>query len=261
MKLSGNPWKCDCEALKMLQFVVDKSNYIEDSDLMKCQEQNIELPMVLLKTDVCSSYFKTLAGSLLGLVLLIFIFLYFKKSISMWLYERNLCLRLISRPEPQVDIDLKIDGFLAFSHVDLQLVGEYVEKLERGPREYRLCFYQRDWLVGQSIPACILNSINDSKRVIILMTNNFINSSWGLFEFRSAIRASSMDKDKRLIVILYPGVDLDKLDSELKLYMKFNTYLRRDDPQFWRKLMFAMPHKPIQCEQPAITGGAAIEEN
>ncbi|KAM8714921.1 hypothetical protein ACLKA7_002035 [Drosophila subpalustris] len=119
---------------------------------------------------------------------------------------------------------------MILSGLDLQLVGEYVEKLERGPREYRLCFYQRDWLVGQSIPACILNSINDSKRVIILMTNNFINSSWGLFEFRSAIRASSMDKDKRLIVILYPGVDLDKLDPELKLYMKFNTYLRRDDP-------------------------------
>lgn len=153
---------------------------------------------------------------------------------------------------------MKIDAFLAFSHVDLGLIEEYVEKLEKGPREYQLCFYQRDWQIGQSIPACILNSIEDSRRIIILMTNNFINSSWGLFEFRSAIKATSMNKDKRLIVILYPGVDIDQLDAELKIYMKYNTYLRRDDPLFWRKLMFSMPHKQIHCEQPALTNGRAI---
>ncbi|KAL7727570.1 hypothetical protein ACLKA6_000125 [Drosophila palustris] len=262
MKLSGNPWKCDCDALKMLRFVVDNSNNITDRDQLKCHEKNIELSMLMVKSDVCTnrSYFKFLSGLLFGLVVMILIYFYFKKSILLWLYERNLCHRWITRSEPNADIDLKIDGFLAFSHVDLQLVAEYVEKLERGARQYRLCFYQRDWLIGESIPACILSSIKDSKRVIILMTNNFINSSWGLFEFRTAIKATSMDRDKRLIVILYPDVDLDRLDFELKLYMKYNTYLRRDDPQFWRKLMFAMPHKPIHCTQAAITECPAIEE-
>ncbi|KAM8707445.1 hypothetical protein ACLKA7_011518 [Drosophila subpalustris] len=244
MKLSGNPWKCDCDALKMLRFVVDNSNNITDRDQLKCHEGNIELSMLMVKTDVCTnrSYFKFLTGLLFGLVVMILIYFYFKQSILLWLYERNLC-----RSEPKADIQLKIDGFVAFSHVDLQLVPEYVEKLERGPRQYRLCFYQRDWQIGESIPACILSSIKDSKRVIILMTNNFINSSWGLFEFRTAIKATSMHRDKRLIVILYPDVDLDGLDCELKLYMKYNTYLRRDDPQFWSKLMFAMPHRPIHC--------------
>ncbi|XP_034477177.1 protein toll-like [Drosophila innubila] len=179
----------------------------------------------------------------------------------MWLYERNLCFKWISRPEPKEDTVLKIDAFLAFSHVDVDLIKEYLDKLEKGPRQYQLRFYQRDWQIGASIPDCILESIECSKRVIILMTNNFVNSSWGMFEFRSAIKATSMDPNKRLLVILYPNVNLDNLEPELKRYMTYNTYLRRDDPQFWRKLMYSMPHKEVQCEQSALTECPAIEES
>ncbi|KRF81001.1 uncharacterized protein Dvir_GJ26678 [Drosophila virilis] len=151
--------------------------------------------------------------------------------------------KLLSRPEAKNRTSLTIDAFLAFSHKDLELVEEYIDKLEKGSREFKLCFYQRDWLIGESIPACILKSIEESKRIIILMTKNFKDSSWGRFEFRMAIQATSIDRYKRLILIVYPEVeDFNDLDSELKTYMKLNTYLRRDDPQFWRKLIYAMPH-------------------
>lgn len=138
----------------------------------------------------------------------------------------------------------KFDAFIAYCHLDLELVAQYVEKLENGARKYKLCFYHRDWLPGESISDCILQTIEESKRIIIIMTKQFIESPWGRFEFRSAIRATSVHKLKRLIVILYPGVDMNNLDSELKAYMKYNTYLRRDDPHFWRKLLYAMPQRP-----------------
>jgi len=195
------------------------------------------------------------------LSVVIIIFLCIKKSILLWLYERNLCYKWISRPEPEADTVLKIDAFLAFSHVDVDLIKEYLDKLEKGPRQYRLCFYQRDWQIGASIPNCIMQTIKDSKRIIILLTNNFLNSPWGLFEFRTAIQATSMDPSKRLLVILHSDVNLDDLEPELKQYMTYNTYLRRDDPQFWRKLMFAMPHKEVHSEQPALTESPAIEES
>ncbi|EDW70156.2 uncharacterized protein Dvir_GJ13648 [Drosophila virilis] len=106
---------------------------------------------------------------------------------------------------------------------------------------------------------CILKSIEESKRIIILMTKNFKQSAWGRFEFRMAVQATSIDQYKRLIIIVYPEVeDFNDLDSELRTYMKLNTYLRRDDPQFWRKLIFAMPHNhgnhgraPINAERQA----------
>lgn len=152
----------------------------------------------------------------------------------------------ILRTAENIEFPQKYDGFLAFSHQNLDLVPEYVQRLEEGQREFKLCFYQRDWGIGESIPECILKSIDESKRIIVLMTMQFLKSSWGTFEFRTAIRATSMNRSKRLIIIVYPEVEnFNELDLELRLYMKYNTYLCRNDAQFWRKLIYSMPHKKI----------------
>jgi len=58
-----------------------------------------------------------------------------------------------------------------------------------------------------------------------------------------ALHATSKDRCKRLIVVLYPDVEnFDELDSELRAYMVLNTYLKRDNPNFWNKLIYSMPH-------------------
>lgn len=75
------------------------------------------------------------------------------------------------------------------------------------------------------------------------MTKNFLKSTWGRLEFRLALHATSRDRCKRLIVVLYPDVEhFDDLDSELRAYMVLNTYLDRNNPNFWNKLMYSMPH-------------------
>ncbi|KAH8359964.1 hypothetical protein KR093_009792, partial [Drosophila rubida] len=237
LKLAGNPWICTCDNEAFLLFVseVDKYN-IEDRQNITCDR----IVCGLLNNN----YFIFCVGSAVVIVIVIGLYLYYKKSIIMWLYERNIFINFINRLEPESSNIKKFDAFLAFSHGNIDLIEEYVEKLENGPREFKLCFYQRDWVIGASIPQCILDSIDESKRVIILLTEDFLKSTWGLFELRTAIRATNSDEDKRLIVILYPGVEIDALDSELRIFLKFNTYLARDDPYFWRKLIYAMPHKP-----------------
>ncbi|BFF94219.1 protein toll-like [Drosophila madeirensis] len=149
----------------------------------------------------------------------------------------------------ELDSLKKFDAFLSFTHKDEALIEEFVDRLESGSHCFRLCFYLRDWLVGESIPLCISQSVNDSRRTIILMTNNFLKSTWGRLEFRIALHAIIQDRCKRLIVVLYPEVQsFDDLDSELRTYMVMNTYLRRDDHNFWNKLMYAMPHSKVRRE-------------
>ncbi|KAH8399613.1 hypothetical protein KR215_005029, partial [Drosophila sulfurigaster] len=245
LKLAGNPWICECNNDAFVSFVSHNlNNLIEDRRSVKC---NLGLIAQLTKTDICglpNNYIYIVGvGSIISIAVMINVYMCYKKSIMMFLYERNLLVNWITQLEPEANKNKKFDAFLAFSHRNLDMVEEYVEKLENGALEFKLCFYQRNWMVGASISQCILESIDESKRIIILLTKEFTKSPWSRFELRTAIQATSGDSQKRLIVILYPEVEIDSLDSELRTFLKYHTYLQRDDPHFWRKLAYAMPHK------------------
>ncbi|XP_070145280.1 protein toll-like isoform X3 [Drosophila kikkawai] len=240
LSLSGNPWTCTCD---LFTFTEKFTFFIQDFKEIECSNLGKRLEFVE-ESDACPSYF--IYPLLLFVFSMIIItvlnaFVYFKQPILMWFYEHEICMSMAVR----VDLERmkKFDAFLCFTHKDERLIEDYVERLEKGQRQFRLCFYLRDWNVGASIPECIIQSVKDSRRIIILMTKNFLESTWGKLEFRLALHATSKDRCKRLIVILYPDVEnFDELDSELKAYMVLNTYLRRDSPNFWNKLLYSMPH-------------------
>ncbi|KAH8333831.1 hypothetical protein KR059_003745, partial [Drosophila kikkawai] len=240
LSLSGNPWTCTCD---LFTFTEQFTFFIQDFSEIECSNLGKRLALVE-ESDACPSYF--IYPLLLFVFSMIIItvlnaFVYFKQPILMWFYEHEICMSMAVR----VDLERmkKFDAFLCFTHKDERLIEDYVERLEKGQRQFRLCFYLRDWNVGASIPECIIQSVKDSRRIIILMTKNFLESTWGKLEFRLALHATSKDRCKRLIVILYPDVEnFDELDSELKAYMVLNTYLRRDSPNFWNKLLYSMPH-------------------
>ncbi|XP_032311289.2 protein toll-like [Drosophila ananassae] len=247
VRLSGNPWSCTCEERDFLKFVKGHGRNIIDSAVMICEESGYPL-LEVEESDICPSaliYYASFTASFMMIILGINLLVIFRQPILIWFYEHEICLSMAARQE--LDLGKKFDAFLSFTHKDENLVEEFVERLENRSHKFRLCFYLRDWLVGESIPECINRSVKDSRRIIILMTNNFLKSTWGRLEFRLALHASKQDRCKRLIVVLYPDVEnFDDLDSELRAYMVLNTYLARDCPNFWNKLIYSMPHEKLR---------------
>lgn len=48
----------------------------------------------------------------------------------------------------------------------------------------------------------------------------------------------------RLIIIVKGEIPAkDKMDQELQNYLSLNTYLKWNDPWFWDRLRYALPHK------------------
>ncbi len=59
---------------------------------------------------------------------------------------------------------------LSCSHKDKYFMKEHVQQYLEGELGYKLCFHERDFLVGESIPANIEAAINHSRRMIMIIS-------------------------------------------------------------------------------------------
>lgn len=146
------------------------------------------------------------------------------------------------------DEEKEYDAFVSFSnHDDRFVLNELLPRLEgRQSASWKLCVHHRDFAVGESIATNIVNAIDRSKRVIIILSNEFLESDWCSYEFRTAHSQALRERARRIILIMMNDVNIDKLDKELKAYISTNTYLKADDSLFWSKLEYALP-EPRKC--------------
>ncbi|XP_067635186.1 toll-like receptor Tollo [Eurosta solidaginis] len=251
--LSENPWACNCSAQPLLNFVKNNRKRLKDERDMRCANTRLPRLRELSFRDFCLPEIGVqtvvvvilVCASVLGLLLTTTALCYYKYNIELkiWLYAHQLGLCCVS--ERDVDRDRKWDAFISYSHHDEKFVEkELVPGLEQGSPSFKVCIHVRDWLAGAYIPEQIIDSVEQSRRTIIVLSQHFIVSDWAQMEFRTAHQCAVNEGRSRIIIVVYGEIkDTELLDQELTAYLKTNTYLKWDDPWFWRKLRYAMPHE------------------
>lgn len=126
------------------------------------------------------------------------------------------------------------DAFVSYSEKERQwVVNTLQQRLENHHPPYKLCIHHRD-----------LNSVEQSRRMLMVLSHNFLQSEWCMLEFRTA-HHKVLEDHLKLIIILFDDVNFAELDNEMKLYMRTNTYRRVSVNWFWEKLIHAMPQSSI----------------
>jgi len=152
--------------------------------------------------------------------------------------------------------DMRFDAFVCCAALDDQVAQTVVRCLEHsdpGGVGYKVCYHARDFLPGCVIMDSIQFAIEHSKRVICLMSNEFVRSEMCMLEFLCAWHLNIDRHKHRLIVIKWPDLDLDDdLDSinesdrdNMRLFLSTYTYIEYGSHGWWQHLLYAMPVKRL----------------
>nr|CAD7457996.1 unnamed protein product [Timema tahoe] len=250
ISLHGNPWSCDCQNRDMLAFLQAQFKQINQLGNVTCNGVENHTFTELKADDICpghsglivaTSTTLAVAGILLGT--LAALYYRYNREVKVWLYAKNIFLWFVT--EEELDKDKLYDAFISYSHKDEDfVVNELVPGLENGPAPFKLCLHFRDWVAGEFIPTQIARSVDDSRRTLVVLSPNFLESVWGRMEFRTAHKQALSEGRARVILLVYGDVGpIDSLDPELKAYLSMNTYVKWGDPWFWDKLRYALPHR------------------
>ncbi|KAK9891329.1 hypothetical protein WA026_014572 [Henosepilachna vigintioctopunctata] len=245
--LCNNSWTCDCDINDFLNFIRKNIKKV-DAHNIKCEDTGNHLSE-LTQSDICSNNIVLLLSIFLTVCAIcslsfgvIAFFYKYKQEIKVWLYARNICATFID--EEHLDEDKIFDIFVSYSHKDGDFVFEQLApRLEKGPHAYKLCLHERDWIPGESIMNNIAYSVMNSRRTLIILSPNFLESVWAKMEFRSAHAEAMRERRNRIILVIKDDVLLDELDEELKIYIKTHTYIKWKDFRFWDRLDHALPHR------------------
>ncbi len=175
----------------------------------------------------------------------IILFIIYRQEIAIIIYAK-----FGIRFKKQTEEDREYDAFIAYSQEDIKFVkNKLLKPLERKYPQFKICIHHRDFELGATISANILNAIKQSKRTIIVLSQNFINSPWCHFEFEHAhIQLLENQSYKLIVIALSEPKTLHDVPELIEAYIKTRTYLMRNDKWFAKKLFYHMPNKSRKSE-------------
>lgn len=126
--------------------------------------------------------------------------------------------------------------------------NELVKNLEEGVPPFHLCLHYRDFIPGVAIAANIIQEgFHKSRKVIVVVSQHFIQSRWCIFEYEIAQTWQFLRSHAGIIFIVLQKLEKSLLRQQVELYrlLSRNTYLEWEDSVlgrhiFWRRLKKAL---------------------
>ncbi|XP_071835471.1 uncharacterized protein [Apostichopus japonicus] len=263
LTISDNPFNCTCDLLYLtdwyvkVAFVPERSfssdiaeigcaPFLNETELYDwMQEQTVTCNPVIPPSDrpKPSSVIVVLVGVCAAAITsLVLGFIYkFRLEILVLIYTKT-GVKIFDRNDSNGEEEKTFDAFISFSSMDRQFVlEEFIPRLESEENKRKLCIHHRDFVVGECIATNIINAIENSNKILILCSKNYLESEWCSYEFKKSHHQALSDRSRRIVLIMMEDVNKSTLDKEIKAYISTNTYLEKKDPLFWSKLLYSVP--------------------
>ncbi|XP_033755022.1 toll-like receptor 2 [Pecten maximus] len=134
------------------------------------------------------------------------------------------------------------DAFVAYNSTDrVWVISELKEFLEN-KHGMKLCLHERDFSAGKLIVDNIIKNINFSRKVILVLTNEFAKSQWCQFETLMAQNRFFEQGASSLVLLMLENLSPRHLNGPLSMLLQSVTYIEWTKDTvgkdvFWKKLL------------------------
>ena len=131
------------------------------------------------------------------------------------------------------------DVFVSYNEKDQEWVDEVLQPKLEVDHKLKLCLHHRDFELGANITEQIVTCIDESRKTLLLLSPNFLASTWCQFEMEIAQnKLISTGKDVLLLALLKPLQKVG-ISKTLKELMERKTYIQwTDNDEFGQKLFW-----------------------
>ena len=268
INLFRNSLLCTCNVRHFTEWILSEPHNIEFVDFHEYMCWNDEFKQVpfhrLGKPTALACLSKRAyigigvgSGAAVTIVIGVFIIMIYRKR--WWFRYRYFIARKLwsdKRRKDQESREFRYDLFVAYNRHDKNWVDETLQPKLETEHGIRLCLHERDFELGGEISEQIIDCIESSQKTLLILSPNFVRSTWCKFEMRMAhYKLFRTGHDVLLLAILKPlgGVEISKT---LKALLEQKTYVEWSEHQYGQKLFWAklisvlnIPGRPATIEE------------
>ena len=223
-----------CEIKEFIQWTKRTQVILFKNDSFKCRhERNIHFRNLTLDTleELCPETSRETLAAIKIVSLLAVLALTLLSTLMYRYRHRFLWWHILIREYIKVkreciyDTDYIYDAFVAYAGEDLGWVRkELISNLEIRQR-FSLCLHQRDFQVGRPIIDNIVNNIQKSRCVILVLSKWFLQSDWCRFELDMAMNKEHVVHNDIIIPIFLEQINTGAASDVLKSILLHKTFI------------------------------------
>ncbi|XP_052822126.1 toll-like receptor 13 [Octopus bimaculoides] len=252
--LSHNSYICNCRILWFRDWMRQNSaRLIHYPKSYLCSNpapvRFLQIAKYYVSWDYCANISKqspiAVSGCVLGTLSVIFIITGLVSYIKRWSIRYWVYLFFARRRKYQLlecTSEHNYDAFVCYCGSDVGWVTKYLLPILEEENDLHLCLHDRDFAVGNDIVDNIVDSIQQSRKVVLVLSSDFAQSQWCQFETSLAQQRLFEEKKDIIVPILLEEIPTELQTMRLALLLKQKTYLEwsnetRGQMLFWERLV------------------------
>ena len=260
MNMIHNPFYCGCSCLEFYQWMRNVRPYITYTDLgsyqcifdngRKANMSNLNLIVDILYSH-CTPTDRSPAMRMVITILTVYIFIStvtisfrFRYTLKYIWLKYKMHRQYLERK--LLDPKYVFDAFVSCARADaIWIKRNFLPKLENQETQMKFCVAQRDFIVGVTIIDNIVRNITQSRKVVYVISQEFLKSGWCKEELLIG-RQESLSRGKNILICIFmPDIIYNQLSDRFRFILNHVTCIKwpRDPAAqqvFWIMLQRAL---------------------